>query len=434
MTFKLHGWMRRGGGFSFVKSSLVETENKMKHTKMKVNKLAVTVVGGGNSAHVMIPFLSANGHNVNLLTRRPNDWKYNITCDIVRMDNTIKKTVHGHIHRKSSDPNRVIPDADVIILCMPVHSYRSALENLAPYIDKHKEVFVGAIYGQAGFNCMFREIQHEHHLTNVAYFTFGLIPWICRADCYGSHGLNYGGNKVNIVAVHPQEKFQKLYQLFLKDVSRSKFVQAHNFISITMSVDNQIIHPSRCYALWKQYKGRWRSLRDVPYFYRDFDDLSAEILSKVDDEYSLVRTGIRKLFPDRKFPYMMNYMDLEIFSNGSEFKDIKESFRNSPTLGLIKTPTIGLEDGSRMLDINCRFFTDDIPYGLLIVKWIAGELGINTPMINEIIQWSQDLRNEHWLNIEDKSIDLEFCLSHKNITGIPPAYGIATVQESVSLN
>ena len=34
----------------------------------------VTIVGGGSSAHVLIPFLSGAGLTVNLLTRRPGDW------------------------------------------------------------------------------------------------------------------------------------------------------------------------------------------------------------------------------------------------------------------------------------------------------------------------------------------------------------------------
>jgi hypothetical protein len=400
---------------------------------MKITKLTIAVVGGGNSAHVLIPFLSKNGHTVNLLTRRPKDWNDEIQCDIVRMDNSVKKTITGNIHKKSSNPKKVIPEADAIILCMPVHCYRSVLEHLATYIDKNKEVFVGAIYGQAGFNFMFREIQNEFHLTKAVYFSFGLIPWICRADKYGSHGLNYGGNQVNIVAVSPYDKFEKLYLLLLKDISHARFVQADSFISLTLSVDNQIIHPSRCYALWQKYNGHWPTLDAVPYFYSDFDDLSTEILSKVDSEYTLIRDGIKKLFPLHDFKYMMNYMDLETFSNESKFKDIKSSFRDSPTLGLIKTPTVELEDGTRMLDIHCRFFTDDIPYGLLIAKWIARELNIDTPMINEIIQWSQKLRNEHWLH-EDNSIDMDFCMSHKNVTGIPPAYGITSVEQTVSLN
>ena len=48
----------------------------MRHNK----SLTVTVVGGGSSAHILIPFLSSSGHTVNLLTRRPKEWSKDITA------------------------------------------------------------------------------------------------------------------------------------------------------------------------------------------------------------------------------------------------------------------------------------------------------------------------------------------------------------------
>lgn len=77
--------------------------------------------------------------------------------------------------------------------------------------------------------------------------------------------------------------------------------------------------------------------------------------------------------------------------------------------------------------VNCRFFTDDIPYGVLIAKWIAEELNVETPFIDELIMWAQNLRGEHFLTDEGK-IDKEFCLKEKFTSGIPPSYGIDSVE------
>lgn len=71
----------------------------------------------------------------------------------------VLNTVKGSITTISSDPAKVIPQADIIVLCMPVHQYRDALNRLAPYVSrKKKDVFVGTVYGQAGFNWMVHEI------------------------------------------------------------------------------------------------------------------------------------------------------------------------------------------------------------------------------------------------------------------------------------
>lgn len=391
----------------------------------------VCIVGDGNAAHVLIPFLGDTHHTVNLMSLSPDKWESTIRCQWKNMNNEVIKTFVGDINKISSDFEDVIPDADIIFLCLPVHQYRNALGKLAPYINRSKEeVFVGTIYGQAGFNWMVHEIEKKHNLTNLVAFSIGLIPWICRAEQYGSLGICYGGKKVNLAAVSPADRFQHLDEIFFRDISFTQlgvgsFVQACSFISLTLSVDNQIIHPSRMYGLWKGQGGKWPTYEDVPFFYREFDDLSADCLKKLDDDYSTVRDAIRKHFPDRTFKYMLNYLDLEQFVYHSNAQDIKRSFTESQTLGQIKTPVMHLDDGSYMIDKHCRFFTDDIPYGLLVAKWIAEQLGVKVPFIDEIINWVQELRDERFLTEENK-IDLDACLKG-NTSGIPPSYGIHSV-------
>ena len=112
----------------------------------------------------------------------------------------------------------------------------------------------------------------------------------------------------------------------------------------------------------------------------------------------------------------------------SKHPSIKASFRNSSQLGLVKTPTLEGEDGTRVLNTQCRFFTDDIPYGLLLAKWVAEQLDVKTPHLNVVIMWAQKLRGEHWLN-DDSTIDMEFCTKHKHHSGLPPTYGINNVDE-----
>ena len=79
------------------------------------------------------------------------------------------------------------------------------------------------------------------------------------------------------------------------------------------------------------------------------------------------------------------------------------------------------------MNTDGRFFTDDIPYGVLIARWIGQEFGVDTPFIDEIIEWAGSLRGEHFL--KDGKVDLEYCLKDIGKTGIPPAYGINDVQQ-----
>ena len=314
---------------------------------------------------------------------------------------------------------------------------------------------------------MVHEIEREFDIKNLTAFAVGLIPWICRTLKYGSVGVNYGCKEVNVVAVTPHNRFKRLDKLLLNDMcfrwfKKGRFVQACSFLSLTLSVDNQIIHPARyvkpysgcrlrslitklyrlschrCYGIWKQYHGKaakfgdgigdWDKPNDIPYFYRDFDDVSTMILKDLDEDYSMIREAVKEHFPSRPFKYMLDYLCLQRLTHCNNETDIKQSFRESKQLGLIKTPTLQLPSGEHILNTECRFFTDDIPYGLLVAKWIAEKLGVATPHIDEVIEWAQTLMGMAFITCDGK-INISECLAQKFLTGIPTAYGIESVDD-----
>jgi len=127
---------------------------------------------------------------------------------------------------------------------------------------------------------------------------------------------------------------------------------------------------------------------------------------------------------------MLNYTDLEKLNHNSSHVDILASLRDSKQLASIKTPSVEGDDGRYRLDTDFRFFTDDIPYGLLIAKWFAERLNVATPHIDEVITWAQNLRGESFLDANGK-INLDFCLKEKCLSGIPEAYGFSSLTEDL---
>jgi hypothetical protein len=402
---------------------------------MKTESITVTIVGGGASAHTLIPMLYAANYHVNLLTRKPELWSKQVELQYQTANGEVIKKFRGHLAKISSDPKGMIAESDVVILCMPVSQYRKALHNIGPFLNKKRKTYIGTVYGQAGFNWMVDELKKDFKLKNVITFCFGLIPWICRVKEYGKVGITYGIKPINVVAVEPREEFEELNRIFLSKICNGWFGQtevrqAEKFISLTFSVDNQIIHPARCYGLITKHGGEWQRVEDIPYFYRDFDQFSADILFRLDADYSKVREAIREKYPQKKFKYMMDYLTQDQITNKTDEYNIVESFRLSKTLGAIKPPTIKTKTGTYKININHRFFTDDIHYGLCIAKWAADRLDIEVPTIDEIINWAQGLRNE--VLIENGKLKLDsFDLNQKYKSGIPYFYGYQTIDDIV---
>ena len=362
-------------------------------------KKKLVVYGGGSSAHTLIPLLSKTGFEISVLTSKPQEWNKSLHLEYRTPQGNVLQTFEGHIDLVTNKSDLCIPTADYIILCMPVHKYRIALHAIAPYINEEKNVFIGTVYGQGGFNWMVDEIKDNFHLPHVVTFAFGLIPWICRITKYGHSGVTYGPKTVNAAVVSPRHYFKQIDEELLEPICYDwfgvgKVEQLDNFISITLAVDNQIIHPSRCYALYQKYGSTWSKLEDVPMFYKDYDEFSAQCLQALDNDYSKIRQHIIQMFPNKDFHYMLNYLDLEHYTYHSKSTDIVDSFVNSPTLQAIGTPVVADDNGEFELDKNCRFFMDDIYYGIVIAKWVAQLLEVEVPMVDKILCWAQELRYE----------------------------------------
>ena len=139
-------------------------------------KKQFVVCGGGNSAHAVIPLLKDSIFDVSIYTSRPEIWSRTVELEWHDPNGNVRGKYSNELKTISSDLNELIPTADYIFLCMPVHKYRVCLHQIAPYIPRDKTVMIGAAYGQGGFNWMVDEIRKEYGLTNVVEFAFGLIP------------------------------------------------------------------------------------------------------------------------------------------------------------------------------------------------------------------------------------------------------------------
>ncbi len=394
------------------------------------------ICGGGSSSHALIPFLRDSIFEVSVYTSRPEKWSKTIELEWHDPSGRILGNYSGELVNASAEPSELFPDADYVIFCMPVHKYRVCLHKIAPYLNKEKKVFLGAIYGQGGWNWMVDEIKKENGLNNIVTFAFGLIPWVCRTIEYGKKGVTYGCKAANYAACYPKQFFKQIDEELLEQIcfrwfGKGKVEQSDNFLSLTLSVDNQIIHTSRCLGLFNVYGRTWKNKEEVPWFYKDYDDVSANLLAELDKDYTKIREAIIKMHPEKDFRYMLDYLALERFSYQSSNTDIKESFVTSQTLVSIKTPVVQNDQGLWEVDRNHRFFLDDIYYGNCISKWMAEKLCIETPTIDEILHWAQLVRDEKIISDDNHLLLDSPDLNKPFRCGIPSLYGFDDIEDCI---
>lgn len=82
-----------------------------------------------------------------------------------------------------------------------------------------------------------------------------------------------------------------------------------------------------------------------------------------------------------------------------------------------------------VLDLNARFFWEDVPYGLLILKDIGELVGVETPNIDKLILFHQKFMPVKYVDEETKQI-----LDNDAVkaSGAPRVYGIRSLKDLVA--
>ena len=119
-------------------------------------------------------------------------------------------------------------------------------------------------------------------------------------------------------------------------------------------------------------------------FYEEWDEESSRILFECDDELRKICNKLDKLNLEEVVSLKEYYESKTEEKFANKLKSIK-SFKG------IKAPMIKSK-GKYIPDYESRYFTEDFPYGLLIIKWFALICDIIT-----LIQIVQDRGNENWI-------------------------------------
>lgn len=358
----------------------------------------ITIVGGGNLGHTITGILSEKGHRVNILTSSPFRWNYEI---VIKDSN--RREIKSRIYLISDKPAEVIPTSELIIICLPGFLLKSVLESIKPFLSRN--VVVSSVVSSSGFFWMARKVLGN----DVALIGFQRVPFISRIIEYG-HVAEITGRKLvlKISCINCDGAFWKD---FFNESFDTKVCILSHYLEAALTNSNPILHPARLYGLFKDFSSN--SIFDkIPFFYEDWDNYSSEILISADNEFQ----KLIRYFPINynEIPSILAYYDsynADSLTNKirsiSGFKNIKVVMKES--------------EGKFVPDFENRYFTEDIPYGLIIIKSIAILLQLATPTIDELIYWAQNRMRKEYLTREGlngKDISNSGSIGLFNITSV----------------
>lgn len=330
--------------------------------------MKICICGGGNLGHVCAGFLANRGQQVSILTTQPERWTSELK--IIAPDETFR----GKLASVTSKPDEVIPQAEMILLCLPGFAIHNELVSIKPYLTK--DCIVGSVVASTGF--FFEAL--EELPTDIPLFGFQRVPFISRIIEYGKEAELKGYKETLHVAIENtigKEPIRKeLEKVFEKPVSLAK-----SFYEVSLSNSNPLLHPARLYTMWKDWRPGIVYSRN-PQFYAEWTIEASKLLIQMDDEFQqLLKVLGLEL---GCIPTILDYYESnDAVSLTQKLHDIK-AFQG------ILSPMKETPDGF-VPDLASRYFSEDFPYGMRFIVETAHKQDVNIPTIEKVYQWGASM-------------------------------------------
>ena len=387
----------------------------------------ITICGGGNAAHAMIPIIRSNfSGKLNLFIPFGDEAvRFNKLIEEKRfITATIgEKKLYGRPDEASKFAKDVCREADLILMPLPAFAHESTLLQIAPFLKE--EVIIGAIPARSGFEYAALKILKDSKKEKAIIFGMQTLPWACRIKEYASK-VDILGKKRSIgIAAFPHKTTSEL-ALFLTHLLDLKIETLPNMLTLSLANVGQIIHPGIMYGL---FKGKERAIyqkETIPLFYQGVTKEISETLKMMSDEILALTKEIKNIDKSINLNHVLSLKDWLLYSYKDSIEDkstLQSCFVTNRAYQGLRAPMKKINDDHFLPDFQARYLTEDVPYGLVVTKAIAQLTKVDMPVIDEVI-----LTISKWIGKEYIKRDH---LEGKDIkdTRIPQNYGVNNLEE-----
>ncbi|MFW9941237.1 MAG: NAD/NADP octopine/nopaline dehydrogenase family protein [Candidatus Thorarchaeota archaeon] len=321
------------------------------------------VVGAGNGGRAFAAYLSSRGHKVNLYNR-----SFSRIVDIKKKGG-IK--VYGEIkgffrcNLVTQNLKSAIRGVDVILIVVPASAHKEIADKIAKYLSPDQIILLnpGRTFGAVEFR---RTIEKKG-------FSSPIFVAETQTLIFTSRQLKKNGVKilrikdtVDIAAFPEKDTF------FVYDTLKDVFPQLNpvdDYLEMTLSNIGMLLHPT----ISLLNAGGMDCGKEFNFYAEGATPRTCEVLEVIQNELNKITEilGLKQL----RFCNWANN------SYGVKKRSIYNAIQNIKAYKNIRAPK----------HLITRYFTEDVPTGLVPVASLAKFLGVDTPIINSIINISSIL-------------------------------------------
>jgi len=367
--------------------------------------MIVAILGGGNIGTTMAGYLSHVGtcDEVRLYTHRPDEFdKHLLVHDVER-----QQDYRADITLISSDLEQVVTGADVVCITFPHFMIDQTLRQMRPFV--RKGAFVGIIPGSGGCEFFWK----RYYDSDFTLFGFQRVPFIARYDVYGKETSLKSMKPSVTTATIPIDRNQELSEI-INHYFAIPCEMASNFLAVTLTPSNPVLHTSRIYDLYYQSTPQ-TVFPECGFFYKDWTDHASQVLFGIDGELQSLLKRLDKIDLTAVKPLGVHYESPTVPAMTHKISHI-------PSFQLIANTRLEVE-GGWVADLKSRYFVEDFPWGLCIIKGFCEICGVATPVTDTVLHWYEQYMGVHYF------VDGKFCGKDLASTGIPQNYGIHTIDD-----
>lgn len=370
--------------------------------------MKICIVGGGHIGTTLLCYIKHTrpGYQVSMYTRQPERFAESIKCNDIEgsYSYNIKADCISNV---AADAAR---DADIVYIALPHFAVEKAFGDIAPFVSN--EAFIGVLPGGGGCEFYFK----NYFKGNQTLFGFQRVPFTAKLQTYGVETNLKSWKPFSVVGTLQRSRIDAACNAI--ESCGLKIQKASNFLEVALTPTNPILHTSRTFELFGKYD-RMHQFDEKSKFYVGWTDAASETLFSMDKELHTLLDAMPEI----------NTSAIKRLSEHYESPTIERMTKKINSIATFQSVYAPMKEqnGKYVADTDSRMFTEDFPWGLLVIRSYFEYFGIQAPTMDKLLYWYSSYMGLNWFE------GGKLCGKDLTNTGAIQNYGIKNKKELLAL-